>query len=454
MYPKDQELTVDELAWLINQNEKHSSRVYDKMMRYYVGKHDILKREDKVSGSTSRIIDDKPRHLIDTYNGFFTGIEPKITLDDESENESLQDWNMTNSVFDKLSELSKQVDIFGRAYFYVYQDDEGHTGLTVSSPTHSFIIYDDTVARKPLAFVDYHHTSAGTINATIWYKNHVVDLIDRELIDHVFDNNADKDGVNIYGRVPAVEFYENEERLPLLGGGILSLADALDETLSQKLDNINYLADSYMYLLGARVDDDAVQQMRLRRFIQADGADAANLKIGFLERPDGDNIQENMLKHLNSNIHENTGIPDMKDEAFAGNSSGVAIRFKLMDMENRAMMKERKFTQSLRHLYQVVFSEFTEVLDNPNAWRDLNFKFTRNIPANLADEVNTAKNAEGIVSKRTQLSMISMVNDPQKELEALRSEKNEELEQIKNTAGVLPDYLNSDDQENGVDEDE
>ena len=209
-----------------------------------------------------------------------------------------------------------------------------------------------------------------------------------------------------------------------------------------------------MYLLGARVDDDAVQQMRLRRFIQADGADAANLKIGFLERPDGDNIQENMLKHLNSNIHENTGIPDMKDEAFAGNSSGVAIRFKLMDMENRAMMKERKFTQSLRHLYQVVFSEFTEVLDNPNAWRDLNFKFTRNIPANLADEVNTAKNAEGIVSKRTQLSMISMVNDPQKELEALRSEKNEELEQIKNTAGVLPDYLNSDDQENGVDEDE
>ena len=106
------------------------------MMRYYVGKHDILKREDKVSGSTSRIIDDKPRHLIDTYNGFFTGIEPKITLDDESENESLQDWNMTNSVFDKLSELSKQVDIFGRAYFYVYQYDEGHTGLTVSSPNH------------------------------------------------------------------------------------------------------------------------------------------------------------------------------------------------------------------------------------------------------------------------------------------------------------------------------
>lgn len=444
MYPKDQELTVDELKWLINRNEQIANDKYDKLMAYYVGRHDILDKPNKVSGAAPKLVNNMPRYLVNTYNGFFTGIPPKITLPNASENETLQDWNNTNSIFDKTSELSKQVDIFGRSLFYVYQDEEGNTCVTVSSPTHSFMIYDDTVSHKPLAFARYYRTSKSELKATIWYAHHVVDLINDSLIDHVFDDNEAKDGVNIYGQVPAVEFYETEERESLYGGGILTLVDALDDTLSQKLDNINYLADSYMYLLGGRVDNDEIKLMRLNRFIQVDGTDAVNMKIGFLERPDGDNIQEHMIEHLNQTIHEDTGIPDMKDEAFSGNSSGVAIRYKLMPMENRAMTKERKFTQALRKLYKIVFSPFTKVLDNPDAWQDLSFKFTRNIPANVADEVLTAKNAEGIVSHKTQLSMISTVTDPQAELEEVAKEKTEAIKQAQNAIGANPDLVNED----------
>lgn len=442
LYPKNEELTVEELGWLIDRNEKIAQEKYDKLMAYYVGKHDILDKPNKVSGVSPKLVNNMPRYLVNTYNGFFTGIPPKITLPDEEANEILQDWNNANSIFDKTSELSKQVDIFGRSLFYVYQDEEGNTCITVSSPTHSFMIYDDTVSHRPLAFVRYYRTSKSELKATVWYAHHVVDLVKDTLLDHVFDDNEAKDGVNIYGQVPAVEFYETEERESLYGGGILTLVDALDDTLSQKLDNINYLADSYMYLLGGHVDNDEIKLMRLNRFIQVDGADAVNMKIGFLERPDGDNIQEHMIEHLNQTIHEDTGIPDMKDEAFSGNSSGVAIRYKLMPMENRAMTKERKFTQALRKLYRIVFSSFTKVLDNPDAWQNLNFKFTRNIPANVADEVSTAKNAEGIVSHKTQLSMISTVTDPQAELEEIAKEKVDAIKQAQDAIGSNPDLLN------------
>ena len=446
LYPKNEELTVEELGWLIDRNEKIAQEKYDKLMAYYVGKHDILNKPNKVSGVSPKLVNNMPRYLVNTYNGFFTGIPPKITLPDEEANEILQDWNNANSIFDKTSELSKQVDIFGRSLFYVYQDEEGNTCITVSSPTHSFMIYDDTVSHRPLAFVRYSRTNKDGLSATVWYEHHVVDLINDQLLDHIFDDNEAKDGVNIYGQVPAVEFFETEERESLYGGGILTLVDALDDTLSQKLDNINYLADSYMYLLGGRIDPDEIQMMRLNRFIQVDGNDAINMKIGFLERPDGDNIQEHMIDHLNQTIHEDTGIPDMKDEAFSGNSSGVAIRYKLMPMENRAMTKERKFTQGLRKLYKIVFSSFTNVLDKPDAWRDLNFKFTRNIPANLADEVATAKNAEGIVSQKTQLSMISTVTDPQAELDEIAKEKTEAIKQIQSAMNSTPDLVNNDEE--------
>lgn len=446
LYPKKEELTVEELGWLIDLNEKIAQEKYDKLMAYYVGKHDILNKPNKVSGVSPKLVNNMPRYLVNTYNGFFTGIPPKITLPDEEANEILQDWNNANSIFDKTSELSKQVDIFGRSLFYVYQDEEGNTCITVSSPTHSFMIYDDTVSHRPLAFVRYSRTNKDGLSATVWYEHHVVDLINDQLLDHIFDDNEAKDGVNIYGQVPAVEFFETEERESLYGGGILTLVDALDDTLSQKLDNINYLADSYMYLLGGRIDPDEIQMMRLNRFIQVDGNDAINMKIGFLERPDGDNIQEHMIDHLNQTIHEDTGIPDMKDEAFSGNSSGVAIRYKLMPMENRAMTKERKFTQGLRKLYKIVFSSFTNVLDKPDAWRDLNFKFTRNIPANLADEVATAKNAEGIVSQKTQLSMISTVTDPQAELDEIAKEKTEAIKQVQSAMNSTPDLVNNDEE--------
>lgn len=446
LYPKNEELTVEELGWLIDRNEKIAQEKYDKLMAYYVGKHDILNKPNKVSGVSPKLVNNMPRYLVNTYNGFFTGIPPKITLPDEEANEILQDWNNANSIFDKTSELSKQVDIFGRSLFYVYQDEEGNTCITVSSPTHSFMIYDDTVSHRPLAFVRYSRTNKDGLSATVWYEHHVVDLINDQLLDHIFDDNEAKDGVNIYSQVPAVEFFETEERESLYGGGILTLVDALDDTLSQKLDNINYLADSYMYLLGGRIDPDEIQMMRLNRFIQVDGNDAINMKIGFLERPDGDNIQEHMIDHLNQTIHEDTGIPDMKDEAFSGNSSGVAIRYKLMPMENRAMTKERKFTQGLRKLYKIVFSSFTNVLDKPDAWRDLNFKFTRNIPANLADEVATAKNAEGIVSQKTQLSMISTVTDPQAELDEIAREKTEAIKQVQSAMNSTPDLVNNDEE--------
>ncbi|MDE6554836.1 MAG: phage portal protein, partial [Lactobacillus sp.] len=48
LYAKGEELSIDELRWLINRNEKIAKENYDKLMAYYVGKHDILDKPNKV----------------------------------------------------------------------------------------------------------------------------------------------------------------------------------------------------------------------------------------------------------------------------------------------------------------------------------------------------------------------------------------------------------------------
>lgn len=425
-YPAGEELSASDVMSFVSKN-KDLARGYHKYMDYYVGKHAILEKPNTVTGEPVKIVDNVPKYLVDTYNGYFTGIEPKITLDDTTANDNLQDWNNDTSIFDKLSELSKQVDVYGRSYLFVYQDDEGNTCVSVAKPTHSFIVYDNTVSQRPICFVTYGKNSDSLLVATVYYANHVVDVINDEIYDHQFDNNNLKDGINVYGQIPAVEFYETTERQSLYGAGTLTLIDALDDTLSQKLDNINYIANSYMYLLGAKVDDQDLAQFLKNRFINAAGADAKDLQIGFLQRPDGDNLEEHMIKHLTDAIHQNTGIPDLRDEAFGGNVSGIAIRYKLMSMSNRAMNKERKFKYGLKKLYKVVFSPITNVGVNEDDWSNLKFKFTRNIPTNLADEASIASSLKGIVSDETLLSVLSIVDDPKAELERINDEQKSQL---------------------------
>ena len=75
-----------------------------------------------------------------------------------------------------------------------------------------------------------------------------------------------------------------------------------------------------------------------------------------------------------------------------------------------------------------------------DAWVEVEYRFIRNIPRNVNDEAETARNLEGIISKESQLSILSIVDDVQTEME--RIEKENELPeydyQIKEEQGINP----------------
>jgi len=56
---------------------------------------------------------------------------------------------------------------------------------------------------------------------------------------------------------------------------------------------------------------------------------------------------ENVKSRLDNDIHKYSFCPNMSDENFASNASGVAIKFKTMGTENLVSTKERKFKKGL-----------------------------------------------------------------------------------------------------------
>ena len=448
IFPKDEELTKDELLGFIDYNTQELMPKYRKNMELYLSKHEILKMEDKEIGSTYKLVVNSAKYIVDTYNGYFLGIPPKISLDKSEDNDKLQTWLNHVSFADKLNEISKQVDIYGRSIGFLYQNENAETGFTYLSPTKAFIIYDDTVERNPLAFVRYEYydnENEYQARGKIYYSNLVYDFNSTNL-----DENPSP---NSYRMIPAVEFYENEERQGVFDP-VRTLIDAYDKALSQKADQVEYFDNAYLAMMGIHLPTDKngnpILDIRKNRFLYLPNVDPqSNPDVKFIAKPDGDQMQENYLNRLDNLIYQISMIPNMKDQEFSGNASGVALEYKLLPMKNKSNSKERKFTKSLRALFRAVFSTGQVISQSgKDSWEDLQFQFTRNIPKDIAGSISAAKQAEGMISKRTQLSLLPFINDPKSELEQVNKEKQESIKQAREAADALPDYM-----KNGEDND-
>lgn len=419
IYPKDQEITIKDLLTMIDQNESWSTK-YRENYDLYIGNHAILNQQKKVFGPDNRLVANLPSYIVNTYLGYFLGIAPKIALDDKQANDRLQDWNDSNSFQDKLTETGKLCDVYGRGYMFLYQDEDSKTRIATLSPDQAFMVYDDTINQQPLAFVTYSQnrtTKGGKYTGTVYYAKHKVDFVG--------DEYADSEQPNPYGLVPAVEFFNNTERQGVFDK-VKTLCNALDKAMSQKSNNVEYFDDAFMVIAGLQLPTDEsgrVQAADIQRqhLIYSPDAESANANVSFISKPDGDQLQEHYIDRVMDLIYQVAQVPNLNDKTFSGNNSGVALKYKLLAMQNMAAANERKFTQSLRAVYRILFS--VSDVAGENAWPGLSFQFTRNMPADVEGEAQTAATLMGVVSHETAMKPLSIVDDPAAEMDKIRQEQ-------------------------------
>ena len=119
-------------------------------------------------------------------------------------------------------------------------------------------------------------------------------------------------------------------------------------------------------------------------------------------------------------------IADINDESF-GNASGIALRYRLQSMHNLFLVKSRKFTAAIQNRYKVIFSNPVAQTHGvrPDDWMSVKVKFTPNLPADVLSEVQSAQQADGMLSQQTRLGMLSFIDDVQSEIDRLTEEQEE-----------------------------
>ena len=201
----------------------------------------------------------------------------------------------------------------------------------------------------------------------------------------------------------------------------MPMINAYNKAISEKANDVDYFADAYLKVLGAKLDTNGVKQIRDNRIVNFEGDPEVNMVVEFMDKPNSDGTQENLIERLERLIFQISMVANISDENF-GTSSGIALKYKLLSMTNLAKAKERKFTSGMNRRYKLLFSHPLSKVKS-DAWVGLDYKFTFNIPANITDEAQVASSLEGIISKETQLKVLSIVDDVQGEIDRLKNEE-------------------------------
>ncbi len=415
--PSDEELTPEKLGEFLKKHNAEIAFRYQQLLNAYMTDYPIFHQVPKPDWKPdNRIAVNFAKYIVDTMNGFFIGIPIKITSEDEKVNNYVEMLDQYNDQDDNNSELSKLCDIFGKGYEMYYTDDEANICITYVSPMDAFMIYDDSVLERPRYFVRTYMDSDNVLHGSVSDDEKVRYFVLKGKIQ--FEDYEKEHG---FAGVPATEYRENKEEIGIFEP-VLTMIDAYNKAISEKANDVDYFADAYMKVLGAKLDEEGIKEIRSNRIINFPGNyDGNGLVVDFLQKPNGDTTQENLIDRLEKLIFQISMVANISDENF-GTSSGIALKYKLQAMSNLAKTKERKFTSGMNRRYKLIFSHPRSGMKSDD-WVKLHYQFTPNFPANLLDESQIAGNLAGITSRKTQLKVLSVVDNVDEELQRIEEEQ-------------------------------
>lgn len=445
----DEDMTITKLGELIAKHKNLITNRYKVLKDAYMNMYPNLTWQDKEDWKPdNRVTVNFAKYLVDTFNGYFIGIPIKVQSDDKKVTDYLDMFDSYNDIEDNNAELSRICSIYGKGYELYANDESGDITIVYLDPTEGFMVYDNTYAQHPKYFVTYYYDSKKIMHGEVLTSTEAWPFTDDGGLHYLEDEFRPHN----FGDIPATEFLENESRIAVFES-VYSLIVGYNKALSEKLNDVDAFADAYLKILGPKLTDDMLRDMRDHRVISFEGDMSENpVEVGFLEKPNADGTQENSLNRMERLIYQVSMIANINDENF-GNSSGIAMAYKLQSMSNLAKTKERKFTSGLNRRYRIIFSNPVNSMTESD-WIGLTYHYTRNLPQNILEETQIAQNLSGIVSQPTQLSVLSIVDDPQKEIERIEEEQQDKNDAIVNQYfGNNPVYPNQG-QEVGKDEQE
>lgn len=243
-----------------------------------------------------------------------------------------------------------------------------------------------------------------------------------------------------FSDVPVIVRYNNAECKSDYED-VIPQIDGYDKAQSDTSNDLDYFTDAYMALEGASdiiAEDDQGEELNREESVKVMKRERMLFfpeggKGYFITKDTNDVAPENQKNRLFKDIFFLAQVPNLTDEDFAGNLSGVAIKYKIFGLEELCIEKETYFTSS--ELKKIRFvTEYINMCKNTNYdWRTVTLKFDRSAVANDYEIAQIMNMLRDILSDETLIGMYPNIKNAANELE----KRVQEQQNSENTS--LPD---------------
>lgn len=422
--PKDTKISNEIITKVIEYNEKYKER-YKRLEDYYIGKHDILSRTKEDRLKNNKVLINHAKYITDTNVGYLLGNPVDYQVGTDEKNKPLYDIQPILDAYKKQTindldtEIAKDVSIFGRQYEYVYSNGDAEPRSCEVDNKNTIIVYDDTVEHKKLFGINYRAIYEGET-----FKYYEIIYADKNKIINYKSNDKTltKEGeekAHSFGDVPFIEYKNNPEYLGDFEP-VISLIDAYNILQSDRVNDKEQLVDAILCMYGMDFDDKQAEQLKESRLLANLPVDG---RVEYLVKTLNENEVDVLRQNLETDIHKISMVPNMSDVNFVGNSSGVAIRYKLLAFEQNIKNKERYMEKGLMErfkLYNNFLKTMSKMEDVPIEEVDAVFK--RNLPSNDFETSQMINNLSDVVSAETLISQLSFIKDASEEVELKQKE--------------------------------
>lgn len=423
------------LGTLLRQHAQARVRL-DEIGDIFARRHRISSRRRLTGLPNNRLAHDLPGYIATMAAGYLVGSPVRYAAPEGQEDafEPILRAYAEACVESVDAELAMDAAVYGKAVELCYADAFARPRVAQMDPKSCFVVYDDTVEHAPLFGV----ACRDLLDDQLRRRGERISVYGPHAVIH-FERAGSETPREIgrqahyFGGVPMVEYWNNAREQgdfePVMG-----LIDAYDALQSDRVNDKQQFTDAVFVLkgVGALGIDDTEEEaldadgepvrvgaadraaedpsVRLRRtrtlFLPGDGADAQ-----FVTKPDAESGNELLRLSLKSDIHKLSMVPDLTDEQFAGNVSGVAMRFKLLGLEQLTRIKERWFREGLRARLKL-FCAFLSLRGEPPVDADrVQIVFTRALPVNELEIAQTVNAYRGLVPDRLLLTQVPFVED-------------------------------------------
>lgn len=400
---------------------------------YYDGKNCIVK-QGAVKGRPNYSINvNMAKYIIDVATGYAFGNPVKYSTDSTNEKtilEKLQYVHKNCNIAELDFQQGGDMATFGVAYHLIMVQGvkgaiEDRILIKSLNPLQTFFVTDNTILETPLCavyFYSYTENKTGKIKIYVYDKENLYVFVgSNESINLVEDETKPHN----MGAIPVIACLNNDDAFSDIQC-ITDLLDSLSLAISNSTDNLQSIANAILAISGGVLNREQLELINQEKAMNLPQGSTAQWLIKNVDPT----AEQQQVDNLLNFIFQISQVPDLTDDAFGGNQSGVAMQYKLWGLDQLWVTKTTKYKKAivqrlkiLMHLLQYQFDNTVQMLD------EINITFDKNLPKDNSAEYAMVQALKDVVSRKTLLENISIVDDVEAELEELdkEAEKNADL---------------------------